>query len=53
MGLIPVVYVDHSSGAPLAYWVLSDQVGEPQKLTDSAGALISDRRATPFGERRR
>jgi RHS repeat-associated protein len=31
-------------------YILSDQVGQPQKMLDGAGALSWDRIATPFGE---
>lgn len=50
LGLLPVAYVDHSSGTPALYYVLADQVGEPQKLTDASGAVVWDRVATPFGQ---
>ena len=45
---MPVAYVDHSSGAPVPYYVLTDQVGEPQKLTGASGAVVWDRVATPW-----
>jgi RHS repeat-associated protein len=31
-------------------FILSDHLGQPQKLTDSSGALTWDRTSTPFGE---
>ena len=31
-------------------WVLSDQIGQAQKLLDASAAVIWDRIATPFGE---
>ena len=46
------------AGRPLAavtaagdlQWVLSDQVGQPQKLLDASAALLWDRIAHPFGD---
>ena len=46
------------AGRPLAavtaagdlQWVLSDQVGQPQKLLDASATLLWDRVAHPFGE---
>ncbi|MEQ1931385.1 MAG: RHS repeat-associated core domain-containing protein [Parvularculaceae bacterium] len=50
LGLQAVAYVDHSSGAPVTYYVHTDQVMNPQKLTNAAGAVVWDRVYEPFGE---
>ena len=50
LGLILVAYVDHSGASPVTYYVHTDQVMRPRKLTDAAGAVLWDRIATPFGD---
>ena len=48
LGMMPVAMVDHSSGTPTTYYIHTDQVMNPQKMTDSSGAVVWDRVATPF-----
>ena len=48
-GLMPVAFIDHSGGSPATYYVHTDQVFRPQKLTDASGAVVWDRVETPFG----
>jgi RHS repeat-associated protein len=50
LGLMPAAYVDHSGAAPAAYYVHTDQVMRPRKLTDASAAILWDRIATPFGD---
>ncbi|MEQ1932232.1 MAG: RHS repeat-associated core domain-containing protein, partial [Parvularculaceae bacterium] len=50
LGLQPVAYIDHSSGIPVTYYVHPDQVMNPQKLTNAAGAVVWDRVYEPFGD---
>gem|GEM_PF-3526696 len=50
LGLMPVAYVDHSGANPVTYYVHTDQVMRPRKLTDGTGAVLWDRIATPFGD---
>jgi|GEM_PF-619231 len=50
LGLMPALYVDHSGANPVTYYVHTDQVMRPRKLTDAAGAVLWDRIATPFGD---
>ena len=49
LGLMPVLMVDHSSGTPIPYWIHTDQVMQPVKMTDGSGTVVWDRVATPFG----
>ena len=46
--MMPVAMVDYSSGTPITYYIHTDQVMNPQKMTDSSGAVVWDRVATPF-----
>jgi len=48
--LSPVAMIDHSSGTPTLYYIHTDQVLQPQKMTDANGAVVWDRAITPFGE---
>ena len=48
-GLMPVAMVDHSGGMPVTYYVHTDQVMQPVKMTDGSGTVVWDRVATPFG----
>ena len=50
IGLTPVGYVDHSGANPVLYYMHTDQVMRPRKLTDASKAVVWDRVATPFGE---
>ena len=49
LGLMPVAFVDHSSGSAVTYYIHVDQVMTPQKLTDGSGAVVWDRVQDPFG----
>ena len=49
LGMMPLAYVDWSSGSAVTYYVHTDQVMVPQKLTNSAKAVVFDRVAEPFG----
>ena len=49
LGRLPVAMVDHASGVPVLYYIHTDQVAQPQKMTDANGAVVWDRVATPFG----
>ena len=49
LGLMPVAFVDYSSGVPVTYYLHVDQVMNPQKLTDGSGAVVWDRVQDPFG----
>ena len=49
LGMLPLAYVDWSSGSAVTYYVHTDQVMVPQKLTNSAKAVVFDRVAEPFG----
>ena len=48
-GLMPVVFIDRSGGSSATYYVHTDQVFRPQKLTDASGVVVWDRIETPFG----
>ena len=41
--------VDHASGTPTLFYIHTDQVAQPQKMTDANGSVVWDRVATPFG----
>ena len=41
--------VDHASGTPSLTYIHTDQVAQPQKMTDASGNIVWDRVATPFG----
>ncbi len=49
LGLMPVAFIDHSSGSAVTYYLHVDQVMNPQKLTNTAGAIVWDRVQDPFG----
>ncbi len=49
LGLMPVAFIDHSSGSAVTYYMHVDQVVNPQKLTDGSGLVVWDRVADPFG----
>ena len=49
LGLMPVAFIDYSSGSPVTYYLHVDQVMNPQKLTDGSGAVVWDRVQDPFG----
>ncbi|WP_177176971.1 RHS repeat-associated core domain-containing protein [Faunimonas pinastri] len=44
-----VAMVDYNGSGPVLYAVHTDQIGRPQKLTDSAGAIAWDGVFDPFG----
>ena len=49
LGLMPIAMVDHSGASPVTYYIHTDQVMQPQKMTDATGTVVWDRVATPFG----
>ena len=49
LGLMPIAMIDHSTGVPVTYYIHTDQVMQPQKMTDASGTVVWDRVATPFG----
>ena len=49
LGLMPVAMVDHAGASPAIYYIHTDQVMRPQKMTDATGTVVWDRVATPFG----
>ena len=49
LGLMPVAFIDYSSGSTVTYYLHVDQVMNPQKLTNASGAVVWDRVQDPFG----
>ena len=49
LGLMPIAMIDHSGASPEIYYIHTDQVMQPQKMTDATGTVVWDRVATPFG----
>ncbi|MFZ5929835.1 MAG: RHS repeat domain-containing protein [Pseudomonadota bacterium] len=48
---LPLAWQVTRGGTPGLYMVHADHLGQPQKLTDAAGAVVWDARFTPFGVR--
>ncbi|MEQ1931383.1 MAG: RHS repeat-associated core domain-containing protein, partial [Parvularculaceae bacterium] len=49
LGLMPVAMIDYSGGSAVTYYLHTDQVMQPQVMTDAAGAPVWNRIADPFG----
>ncbi len=46
---VPVALVDNTGTAPRLYFIHTDQLGSPQKLTGPAGSIVWDATFDPFG----
>lgn len=46
---MPVAMVDHSGASPVVYYIHSDHLGRPQKITDGSGTIVWDGVFDPFG----
>ncbi|WP_293381800.1 RHS repeat-associated core domain-containing protein [Phenylobacterium sp.] len=46
---LPLSLVDDTGSAPVIFYIHTDQVGSPQKITDGSGALVWDGVFDPFG----
>jgi RHS repeat-associated protein len=49
LGDTPVAMVDHSGATPVLYYIHSDHLNRPQKITDAVGAIVWDGVFDPFG----
>lgn len=47
---LPVALVDHGGSSPALYFIHTDHLRTPQKMTDGARALVWDAEFQPFGE---
>ena len=47
---LPVAMVDDTGSSPVIYYIHADQLGSPQKLTDSLGSIVWDGVFDPFGD---
>jgi RHS repeat-associated protein len=47
---MPVALVDHTGMSPVIYFIQTDHLNRPQKLTDGSAALVWDAVYQPFGE---
>jgi RHS repeat-associated protein len=47
---MPVALVDHTGMSPVLYFIHTDHLNRPQKLTDGSAALVWDAVYQPFGE---
>jgi RHS repeat-associated protein len=46
---LPLALIDDTGSTPVIYYIHTDQVGSPQKITDGSGALVWDGVFDPFG----
>lgn len=46
---LPVALVDNTGMSPVTYYIHTDQVGRPQKMTDGSANLVWDAVYDPFG----
>ena len=46
---LPVALVDDTAAAPVLYFIHTDQLGTPQKLTGPGGSIVWDGAFDPFG----
>ena len=46
---MPVAMVDDTGVSPVLYYIHTDQIGTPQKITDGSLAVVWDGVADPFG----
>jgi RHS repeat-associated protein len=49
LGNMPIALVDHGGMSPATYYVHTDQLGRPQKMTDGSASLVWDAIYDPFG----
>ena len=42
--------IDHTGASPVTYYIHTDQLGRPQKMTDASANLVWDAIFQPFGE---
>lgn len=47
---LPVALVDHGGTAPVLYFIHTDHLATPQKITDASRSIVFDIEAEPFGE---
>jgi RHS repeat-associated protein len=47
---LPVAVVDSTGSSPVTYYIHTDHLGRPQKLTDASAAIVWDGIFQPFGE---
>ena len=47
---LPVAMIDHTGASPVTYYIHTDQLGRPQKMTDASANLVWDAIFQPFGE---
>jgi RHS repeat-associated protein len=47
---MPVAMVDSTGMSPVIYFIHTDHLGKPQKMTDGSGSLVWDAVYKPFGE---
>ncbi len=46
---LPVAMVDDTGASPVVYYIHTDQLGSPQKVTDASGDVVWDGVFDPFG----
>ncbi len=46
---VPVAVVDDTGAAPVLYFIHTDQLGTPQKVTGPGGSIVWDNTSDPFG----
>ena len=46
---LPVAMVDDTGASPVVYFIHTDQLGTPQKITDASAQVVWDGVADPFG----
>ncbi len=46
---LPVAMVDGTGASPVVYYIHTDQIGSPQKVTDASGHVVWDGVFDPFG----
>ncbi|MEJ1970012.1 MAG: RHS domain-containing protein [Rhizomicrobium sp.] len=49
---MPVALVDHSTGSATLYYIHTDHLNRPQKITDASATIVWDGAFDPFGKRR-
>jgi RHS repeat-associated protein len=46
---VPVAMVDDTGASPVTYYIHTDQLGTPQKMTDGSANIVWDNLSDPFG----
>lgn len=46
---VPVAMVDDTGASPVIYYIHTDQLGTPQKMTDGSANIVRDNVSDPFG----